>query len=60
MFRMENNGYKKLFYHFNSIENEKFPKTVILINLKRDICAHKDILEASWQVLTSLSIEGYS
>jgi len=57
---MENNGYKKLFYHFNSIENEKFPKTVILINLKRDICAHKDILEESWQVLTSLSIQGYS
>jgi len=56
MFRMENNGYKELFNHFNSTENEKFPKTVTLMNLKRDIWAHKDISEESWQVVTSLSI----
>jgi len=56
MFRMENSSYKKLFYHFNSTENEKFPKTVILINLKHDIRAHKDISEESWQIVTSLSI----
>lgn len=56
MFRIENNGYKKKFYHFNSTENEKFPKTLILINLKHDIQAHKDISEESWQVITSLII----
>jgi hypothetical protein len=34
---METSGYKNLFYHLNSTENDKFPKTVFLTNLKRDM-----------------------